>query len=302
MKKIKYAVIILNYNTALDAIKATESVINSALENDSYIVCVVDGRSVKENEQEILLTYHHNNYIPFMLTENMGYARGNNAGIRFVKEQYDVEYFVIMNPDVLISGKGVISQLINQIKDHEKLAGAQPLINNIRSGIDAKYQINIRRVPTYTDCLVESSMLLKRIFREKYGRTVYRQEMPYTRKIHFEVPSGAFFVIKAKDFESVGYFSESTFLYQEENILGYRLNKIGKEFLLDPAVTIKHLQGGSTGSYRKHVTKFSYQCNVDSMMVYVDECLRVSIFKRIILKLIMMIDYQIKRIIYITNK
>lgn len=294
MKKIMYAVIILNYNTAQDAIKATKSVIDSALDGDDYIVCVVDGGSTKENERDILQTYQHDKYVPLILDKNLGYARGNNAGIDYVKKYYDANYYVIMNPDVLIHDKGVIAHLIDQIKDDESLAGAQPLINNTRTQIDPLYQVNIRRVPSYTDCLVESSMLLKRIFRNKYERTVYKKEMPYKNKIRFEVPSGAFFLIRSKDFEQVGGFSPNTFLYQEENILGYKLKHLNKKFLLDPSVRVDHLQGGSTGSYRKHITEFSYQCNVDSMMVYMDECLKISAVSKRILKAVMTVNYYAK--------
>lgn len=298
MKKIKYAVIILNYNTASDAIMATKSVISSDGEKNDFVVCVVDGGSNKSNEKEILLNYKNKHYVSCILEKNLGYARGNNEGIKFINEQYNADYFVIMNPDVIIKEKGVIQKLIEQIETDDSIVGAQPLVNNVRVDTNPLYQVNIRRVPSYKDCVIESSMFLKRIFKNSYEKTVYKDEMPYNKKIKFEVPSGAFFIIKKEVFEKVDYFSPRTFLYQEENILGSRVKKIDKTFLFDPTVSVEHYQGSSTGSYRKHISKFSFLCNVDSMMIYIDECLKVPRFLKILLKLLMYVDFYLKNIIY----
>ena len=52
-KHIDYCVIILNYNTALDAIGAAESVIRNA-QNRSYVVCIADNASTKSGELNLL--------------------------------------------------------------------------------------------------------------------------------------------------------------------------------------------------------------------------------------------------------
>ena len=54
--------------------------------------------------------------------------------------------------------------------------------------------------------------------------------MPYYNNITFEVPSGAFFLINTDIFKMVGLFDEGTFLYGEENILGYKIKEIEKKF------------------------------------------------------------------------
>lgn len=295
MKNIKYAVIILNYNTATDALAAVESVITSAKKNDEYIVCVVDGGSSKIGEKEILESYKNPYYRFLILDKNIGYARGNNAGVKYIKKEFAPEYIVIMNPDVLIREQGVISDLISDIVMNPNAVGGQPLVNNVRMRLDPLKQINIRKVPTYYDCIIESSVCLKRIFKKKYERTIYKKQMPYTKKILYEVPSGAFFIIETDIFEKIGYFSEKTFLYQEENILGSRVKNIGKSFIFNPTHMVEHYQGNSTGSHRKSVSEFSFKCNVDSMLVYAEECLGVSKFKRMLLKMIMVSDYYLKK-------
>lgn len=81
--------------------------------------------------------------------------------------------------------------------------------------IPANMQINIRKVFTYSDMIINASWVLEHIFKKKFNESVYFSEKPYNSNIVFEVPSGAFFLINTDIFERVGFFDESTFLYAE---------------------------------------------------------------------------------------
>ena len=276
MKKIRYAVIILNYNTAEDCYLAVESIRKAAL-CEEYRICIVDSGSTNNGEKNKLKKLEAEDVEVLLLNNNVGYAQGNNEGIKFLLNKYDFQYTVIMNPDVIIEQSGTIDGLIDSLcRYDENVVGVQPLVAGMDTDILAEMQVNIRKVFTYSDMLVNSSWVLKRIFKEKYKRSLYLQERPYTKEILFEVPSGAFFIIKTDAFENVGFFDEDTFLYVEELILGYKLKKIGKMFLLDPKFKVLHYQGKSTQAHQGKITKKTEDFAMNSKEIYFRKYLKVN--------------------------
>ena len=177
-KNYKYGVIILNYNTANDAVEAAKSVISNS-QNDDYIICIADNASTKSGERNILKNIKLKNTVVCLLDKNNGYACGNNEAFKWIRKSYNFKYTVIMNPDVIINSKNLIDELIEEVElEDEDIIGAQPLVNNIGCGINPEEQINIRRVASYSDCLMNSFWLFKRIFKKKYYKTIYKSNMP----------------------------------------------------------------------------------------------------------------------------
>lgn len=298
MRKYRYAVIILNFNTAEDSIKAANSVISSSLIKD-FIICIVDNASPNIIDKEKLRYIDLPNTKVIFLEKNTGYACGNNEGIRRLSVQCEFEYTIIMNPDVLINQVGTIEELIHVIEEsNSNIVGAQPLINKIDLEVAANKQINIRRTWTYSDCLMNAFWLFKRIFKQKFDKTIYKSEMPYVKKMAFEVPCGAFFLIKTNVFNSVDLFDEMTFLYCEEPILGKKLKDKGFQFILVPEFCVNHYQGKSTGSHKKLITKFSLDCEIESTKIYLKNYLGVGKFKISIVNLLMLMSYYTKQMVF----
>ena len=276
MKKIRYAVIILNYNTAEDCYLAVES-IRKAATCKEYRICIVDGGSTKEDEKSKLKKLEAEDVEVLLLDNNVGYAKGNNEGIKYLSDKYDFQYTVIMNPDVIIEEVGTIEGLIESLcRRGESVVGAQPLVAGMDTDIPADMQVNIRKVFTYSDMLINSSWILKRIFKNRYKGSLYLQERPYTKEILFEVPSGAFFVIKTDVFKQIGFFDEETFLYGEELILGYKLKQMGKKFVLVPKFKVLHYQGKSTQAHKGKTTKKTEDFAMNSKDIYFRKYLKVN--------------------------
>ena len=295
MKSVLYQVIILNYNSALDCKVAVNSVCQSATIED-YCICIVKGGSTQKNQIEELKPLESERVYLLDLNENLGYARGNNAGIKYLKEKGIMsQYTVIMNPDVEILQKGTIEGLIETVENEANAIGAQPLVCCNDVDAPAEMQVNIRKVMDYGDVLVNDSWILKRIFRKKMNELLYKDLQPYKTKVRFEVPSGACFLIESNTFEKVGLFDEKTFLYGEEIILGYKIKEIGKCFVLNPKYTVEHYQGKSTGSHVKTMSDFSLKCMIESYCVYLRDYLKVSKIKIWIYKIITVISGKNKK-------
>lgn len=275
MKDIIYGLIILNYNTADDCRIAVESIENTAMDN-KYAICIVDGGSTKAGESEKLNKLIKENIHVLYLDKNVGYSKGNNAGIIYIQTMYRMKYIVIMNPDVEILQYGTIDSLISNISSKKNIIGAQPLINCNDIPFSANEQICIRRHMTYLDILISDSWILKKIFRKEFCKLTYSNEIPYKKFLEFDIPSGAFFIIDSKFFNQLGLFDDETFLYSEEVILGHKVWEKNKKFMLNPNYQVNHYQGKSTGSHVEIISKFSMKCTVESNSIYLRKYLKES--------------------------
>lgn len=274
--KVKYAVIILNYNTIDDAIRAADSVKNNSI-TDSYVVCIADNCSSKKEDQEKCREYKSDHIITICLDKNNGYAVGNDKAIKFIKKKYEPEYYIIMNPDVLLLTEGTIEGMIDRIESvGENIVGGQPLVWNCYYSDNPKTQQNIRRVPDYRDICMLSFLPFKALDRKRYRRMIYADEMPYEKEIKYRVPSGAFFFIKADIFDAIGLFDPHTFLYYEEHILGKKLERIDKQLLFMPQYIVRHEHGKSTGNNHYKINKFTDECELKSKLYYAKRYLNCS--------------------------
>lgn len=295
-KNVKYAVIILNYNTINDAIRAAESVIKNA-KSDDYIICLADGASTKQYDRDLIKSIKIKNVVTVQLHKNDGYAKGNNRAIEFILSKYKPQYVVIMNPDVYLIEEGTIDNLIERIEQsNSRVVGAQPLVWNYRYGDDARYQQNIRKVQDYFEVCLSSFYPLRLIFGDRYKDMTYMNKVPYEEEILFYVPSGAFFIINTDFFLEVNMFDENTFLYYEEYILGYKLKEKGYKLLFSPQYRVKHAHGKSTGYSRYSVNEFGTKKMIESKCYYASKYLRVGKVKIFLIWILNYLDYYLKKL------
>lgn len=296
-RKLKYAVIILNYNTIHDAINAAKSVICNA-QNEEYIICIVDNGSSLQYDISILESLEIEHIITMQIKKNGGYAKGNNRGIKFVLQNYNPEYIVIMNPDVSLIEKGTIETIIEKIeRSGHGIVGGQPLVWNYHYGNNPRMQQNIRKVPTFLDLCITSFYPLRLLCSKRYKDITYLDKVPYFSEIMFHVPSGAFFVIETDVFCKIGMFDENTFLYYEEHILGYKLKELNKRFIFLPQLTVKHEHGKSTRFSRINISKDGTKTTTDSKCYYAEEYLNKGRREIILIKILSYLDYSLKVIV-----
>ncbi len=295
-KRIDYAIIIVNYNSAQDTLLAIKSI--EANTAKDYCICVVDNLSSNADDVNYLREniQKYKNCLFYVAPRNGGYAYGNNYGVKQVLEQYDVDFIVIMNPDVEIPEFGVIDKLVDKLNDlSTQYAGVQPwhYVPHEKDTPPNMYKA-FRKVFNYTDVVCTHLKLLRPLFRRRVRDLVYEEERPYNEEMDFEVPSGAFFVIKTDSFCDVGMFDERTFLYAEEYILGYKIKEKGLKFRLIPDLYIIHEGGKSTGfiysSPKWKMIKYSMQ----AMEVYLKYYLHCNHIQILIVKFLKIYNYILK--------
>ena len=77
------------------------SSIEDKCKTDNYKIVIVDNASPNDSKKELEKLYKNDASVDLiLLDENIGFAKGNNKGIEFAKEQYSPKFIVAMNNDV----------------------------------------------------------------------------------------------------------------------------------------------------------------------------------------------------------
>lgn len=116
------AIIILNWNNAADTLDCLKSVFE--LDYPNFNVLIVDNGSTDDSVAQIRERYPDLDILP--TGENLGYAGGNNAGIREALES-GAEYVWILNDDTTV-GRDSLSSLIEAAALHQNVGFAGPLV------------------------------------------------------------------------------------------------------------------------------------------------------------------------------
>lgn len=276
---MKYAVLIVNFNTARFVAQAVESVLRCATADD-FTITIVDNNSV-ESDLLLLRQIKHPRVCIRELNCNGGFAVGYNTAAKFAAQDFRPDFLIVMNPDVQLLAKGSIETLIHAVEQSEvSVVGAQPLIDNYRLPGKPAEQISIRRVPDFWDLFIAESVILRYVCVKRIKRFRMDDARPYGRHTRFSVPSGAFFLIRAQAFWSVGGFDENTFLYGEEQILGKKLQMHDKCFMFEPSVTVQHFHAAATEMDRFRPNRRMYKYARDSHLYYAQEYLEAGRLKR----------------------
>jgi len=295
---MRYAVLIVNYRCADRTRNAVGSVIANATD-DIFGVVVVDNSAGGDAHQSVGKIHDGRVHIVDADT-NLGFGAANNLAAKVAQERWRPDYFVIMNPDVEIEQPGTVERLLDTIAEDPCSVGAQPLVWNSRVPGLPSFHVQVRSIPTYADILICESIVLRFIFRDAFRRYIMADKLPYSDILPFQVPSGAFFVISATVFLSIGGFDDAMFLYGEEFVIGKKVLDIGKWFVLNPNLRVRHYQGASTGFEYQSAKWDMYRHRISSNLYFCRHYLGTTHTKCFVLLCCMVMSYGL-RFVYQTT-
>jgi len=223
-KQPEISVITVNYN----GLKDTERLIESLTEHFSaaYELIVVDNGSVR-NEAALL-----QNQFPFIQTirseQNLGFAAGNNLGIR----QASGGYLLFLNNDTFVQD-GNLSCLVREMQQKPQLGAVSPKI------IFADEQGGIQ-FAGYTP-LTRITLRNQLIGYREQDAGQYDQPRP-TPYLH-----GAAMLVRREVIDAAGLMPEIYFLYYEELDWSLQIRRAGYALEYNPSATVYHRESSSTG-------------------------------------------------------
>lgn len=212
---VKLLFLILNYKTYLDTIRVTNEILYVCSENTKILI--VDNASPNESYEEITKVFADNAKVDVILSsENSGYAKGNNYGLRYAKK-YNAEYVCIINNDVHFSWE-TMQSLMEWYTKLEKPAFVAP-VQKLPGDVIAAFPELI--IPSLAYDIRMNTIFFSPKKHKYKSNTIF----PNVQEVGF-IP-GAFLFTKYEVFESLGFFFEETFLFCEERFTGRRVKDAG---------------------------------------------------------------------------
>lgn len=285
---MKISLVVLNYNDSSTTINLLNKVKHYRIIDN---LIVVDNCSTDQSFQ-ILNSYAKSveESITVIKTDkNGGYAYGNNYGCYYALNNCNSEYLVVANPDIYFE-ENTLRKIINVYKDKTDAAIVSCLMN-------CTSDINLPsawKLPRYCDCILENLLILRKIVG---NRTRYEESKLKGLINNVDVIAGSFFVIPGNVFDMIKGFDNSTFLYYEENILAYKLKKMGYSNYLVGNVYYDHLHSVSINKAFSTIKK-RLDLSFESRRIYVVKYLKVSLIKKKIFE----ITYYMGRLNYLAVK
>jgi GT2 family glycosyltransferase len=211
----KIFAVILNYNGRETIKMCLDSIFQSDYPN--LEVVVIDNNST-DGSLELAKNLFSKFY--FIKNEtNLGFAAGNNLGIKFALEKM-ADYVFLLNNDAKIE-KNTLSELIKEAEKRENIGIASPLIIN---GNTNKVWFSGGKVKWLS------------------MKAVHNFEIKSKEPYESEYVSGCAMIVKKEVFREVGMLDEEFFLYYEDADFCLRAKRKGFNSLVVPEAIAYHFE------------------------------------------------------------
>ncbi len=168
--------------------------------------------------------------------ENLGFPRGNNAGIH----QASGRYILLLNPDTLIIGDA-LPAMVDHLDQHVDIGGlGAQLLNQ-----DGSVQSSRRRFPTFLTAIFESTWL-ESLAPASINRHYYALDLPDDQTTDVDWVTGACLMVPRRVIDLVGVLDEGYFMYSEELDWCRRIVDAGWRVVYFPQAKILHYIGKSS--------------------------------------------------------
>lgn len=272
------ALVILNYNSYQQTSELVSHVVKYA---EISNIVIVDNCSADNSYAELQqLANQLTNVFVVRCDTNLGYAAGNNVGIRYAEEHFAPDYLMIANPDVYFDEE-VVSEAISVLEGNA--AEHYGPVGLVAPRMDSKASFRTSyawKLPTKKDMYLYNFMALRKWLHVlEYPKEHFKEKYALV-----DVLPGSFFIGKTDALRKVGYFDEDTFLYWEENILSYKLREKGYTNVIMNCISYEHRHGATIDQEISSLKK-RLELNYAGQVVYAKKYLLMSRFELAILHL-----------------
>lgn len=267
------SIIILNYNGWKDTIECLDSL--NKIKYLNYNIILIDNNSnddsliklrkyiinLNSNEYNFSEYEYYNKkfqintknnsnlskkFIFIKNDKNYGFAEGNNIGIRFILNQDNPDYILLLNNDTVVDNYFLNEMLkIGEEKNYIGIIGPKIYYYDSKNVIQAtSIKINLKKGTTNINGL-------KEIDCGQYDNISLSDSIP-----------GSCILIKREVFEKIGLLNSDYFCYWEENEFCFRASKGGYKCIYAPNSIIWHKGSQSsmkiTGFFTYYITRNTF--------------------------------------------
>jgi GT2 family glycosyltransferase/O-antigen ligase len=216
MKEI--GVVILNYMNYEETITCVDSILIQ--EQVNYYVVIVDNGSKNGSLEKLNQRYSDNAYITILESEtNLGYAKGNNIGIQYLRSK-NISYILVANSDIVLTSPHILKQMLDS--DEKNVGILIPQVRNLDGTIDQRvaYKIRflyLRIIKKLLQVIYIKSQPRVNPVIEARGKEIVENNKKLTGIQHsYYVITGSAFILTPDFFSIYDQLFPETFLYFEE--------------------------------------------------------------------------------------
>lgn len=274
------AMVILNYNDYPTVLDCLNRIVRFEC---LYKIVVVDNCSTDSSWRKFKkIVYPKVDVVKSK--NNKGYAAGNNVGIKHIFSCYpEVDKIIISNPDIKVNEHDII-KIADQVNGPQGVATGLIYNSDIEEEHIALASNWAWKVPNYKDMLCNCFYTTYKLARTVFKTSIYFDIKDYELNNTIEVGAvpGCFFVISKEALKKIGLFDERTFLFGEETILGFQLQKEGYKEVVVNNTKLLHKQSTSINKSIK-ADKIKNKYLLESQVLYLKKylkcgCMRIKVF------------------------
>lgn len=260
-KKYKFIFCIVIYRNYEDIKELIVSIKKSVKEN--YRIIIVNNYYDDESKN-IIFEIAKENGCDFINSENNGYGSGNNLAINFAIENYQFNYIVISNPDIIIKKFDTLN-LTNEL---EVIAPQVITINGKKQNPMCVYDNKFIFYLIYKGLKINNKIiffigivlnkLLSQInyflyeILDKFGKKKFKIYMAH----------GSFVIIGKEVINKLVFlYDKKMFLFAEEGYLAWKLKKFKINTYYTPNIRVVHKEDGSM-KFIKDINKHLKESNL----------------------------------------
>lgn len=252
-KKLDLSIVIISFNT-LNLTKQCINSIKKYIKNLKYEIIVIDNGSTDGSFQYLSkLSSQDNNFVLVKNSENLGFAAGNNIGIKKSKGNF----VLFLNSDTKIT-HNVMPEMLDYMNMKDLGILSCKLI-----GSDGVVQGNGGYFPTlirvFSWMIIQDLPFVDRVIRPFHPlkpKSLIRNEKFYNSVKDLDWVTGAFVLVK-KDLLREGVtWDADYFMYTEDVDFCYQAKRLGWKIEYNPRWSIIHYGGASSNKEFAIVSEF----------------------------------------------
>ena len=262
------AAVVLNYKTWQDAVNCVRDLL--AQDHPDKHIVIVDNGSGNESADKLAEAFGGDKNVTLLVSgENLGFARGNNLGIRYAHEVLGYDTVFVVNSDTL-SEQGLFSAIAGL--DTDGVGAVSPTVVT-PDGEPQYFPVNCRNITSqaYSTVwnLIKANVVTWPVVRDIYKRVKKKtgEKLPDPNApAEAYVLQGSAYFLTPDFFRHYRGIYPRTFLFWEEVDLLLMLKRAGLASVYAETPKVTHFGGGSTQEIERRVSSFRLKQSNRSMI------------------------------------
>ena len=266
---MKIGFVILHYLAYRDTLECVQSIDELYDDYQKHIV-IVDNASWNGTGKQLQKAYSSRSDLDVLcLEENAGFARGNNAGYVFVKEKYDPDFIIVVNNDVVFIQREFLDKMIKLYETDGYDVLGPDVLDITRTVHTSPIATSLRDIGMYRRSIIKLEVSIKSMesgglwkcaesflewisnIKQKKNKKKIQESLKNMKRCQCVLQGACFIFSPGFVHAHKEPFCPKTFLYHEEHILLYTVQREGGLVLYSPELQLLHKEDCATNMEKR---------------------------------------------------